>query len=161
MKHGDRVDLAATFGIWMADRVKERLARNTLVLPIPMHRRRFLSRRFNPAAELGRHLANHLNLAFEPKLLVRACYTKAMQGMTKAERFAVQQDAIEVDPKLRFKIAGRSILVVDDVLTSGATLAAATEALMNSGAKEVGVCTLARAYKDDYLPPRSTNGAVS
>ncbi len=107
-----------------------------------------LKRRFNQSALLAAALAHELGLAYCPDLLQRPTRTAKLKGMDHAERFSELEGAIKAHPRRRHRMAGRSVLLVDDVLTSGATLHAATEVCLQAGAKDVRILTLARVAKD-------------
>ncbi len=148
LKHGDRHDIVRPAAKWMARAAQPLLHAHTLIAPIPLHWTRFLKRRFNQSALLARALAGEIRLEVCPDLLIRPRRTQSLEGLGRDERFATLTDAIQVHPKRRHKIAGRPVLLVDDVMTTGATLAAAAQACIASGAKEVCTLTLARAAKD-------------
>lgn len=148
-KHGDRADLARPAAGWMLRAAGPILEPGMLVAPIPLHRMRLLSRRFNQAALLSHGVARQAGLAHCPDLLVRDRRTETQEGKGVDARFANVSGAIRPHPKRRAKIEGRHVLLVDDVLTSGATLAAATEACRAAGARDVSVLVLARVAKGD------------
>ena len=89
-----------------------------------------------------------LGLTHRPDLLIRPRATNVHQKMTADERFANLVGAIDVHPKAQDFIKGRPVLIIDDVMTSGATLAASTEVAKQAGADDVFVATLARVAKD-------------
>jgi len=148
LKHGDREDLAIPASRWMYQAAKPILTNDMIVVPIPLHWRRFLSRTYNQSAELAKGLAKHSNLSTCLDGLERVRPTQVLDGLTKDERFAAVRNAIAVKDKHRPKIKGGHILLIDDVMTSGATLAAASEACLNAGATEISVLTLARVVKE-------------
>lgn len=148
LKYGDRHEIVRPAAKWMARRAQPLLAAHILVAPIPLHWTRMLKRRFNQSALLAAALAHELGLAYCPDLLQRPTRTAKLKGMDHAERFSELEGAIKAHPKRRHRMAGRSVLLVDDVLTSGATLHAATEVCLQAGAKDVRILTLARVAKD-------------
>ena len=119
-----------------------------VVAPIPLHWMRLLKRRFNQAAVLSGALAQLASLAHCPDLLVRRRSTGSQEGRDRDGRFRNMHDAIAVHPKRLKVIEGKHALLVDDVMTSGATLAAAAEACIAAGAIGVCVLVLARVAKD-------------
>lgn len=147
LKHGDRQELAKPAAGWMA-RIAPAQAEDTLVLAVPLHWTRFVKRRYNQAALLAEHVARSLNLKQCPDGLIRRRATPVLDGKTRDQRFEALRDVIEVNPRHSDKIAGRDVLVVDDVMTSGATLSACTEACLTAGARKVDVLVLARVAKD-------------
>lgn len=148
IKHGDRTDLVRAAGPWMARAAKDLIEPDTLILPIPLHRLRLLRRNFNQAALLAQAIAKVAKVDIETNALLRIKKTTPLEGHTVDQRFAELTDAISVNPKHENTIAGRKILVIDDVMTSGATFAAATEACIKAGADDVCVLSLARVVKD-------------
>lgn len=148
LKHGDRTDLTRAAGPWLARTATQITTPDTLIVPVPLHRFRLLRRKFNQAALLAQQLAKVLELDCLPDALMRPKKTAPLEGHTRDRRFATLEGAIKVTPKHQATLAGRSILLVDDVMTSGATFAAATEACFAAGAGNVSVLALARVVKD-------------
>ena len=126
LKHGDRQDIAKPGARWMARSVANILPDETLIAPIPLHWRRMMKRRFNQSALLA----------------------KALSRETRSERYAALHGAIRVSTGAHGMIVGRPILLVDDVMTSGATLSCATRACIEAGAGPIRVVTLARVAKE-------------
>ncbi len=144
-KHGDRLDLAPRFARWMAARAVPLLLPDMLLVPVPIHRGRLLKRRYNQAAVLTRLLGRELDLPHLPDALLRRVATPPLKGGGHAERSALLAGAITLTPGRQNKLAGRPVLLVDDVMTSGATLAACTQELRGAGVPIVNVLALARA----------------
>ena len=148
LKHGDRTDLARPLGGWMARAARGIVPPGALVAPVPLNRWRLLSRRYNQSAELARVIASELALSSCPDLLQRPRRTPTQDGRDRDGRFANVAGAIRVHPARKALLAGRDVVLVDDVMTSGATLAAAADACHAAGAREVFVLVLARVAKD-------------
>ena len=148
LKHGDRHDIAPPAAAWMARVAEPVLQADMLLAPVPLHWTRMLKRRFNQSALLSSALARQTGLAHCPDLLERNRRTPSLEGKGKDARFAALDAAIAVKPARRHRLIGRSVLIVDDVMTSGATLAASAEACLAAGAAQVSVVTLARVAKD-------------
>ncbi|MCI2400085.1 double zinc ribbon domain-containing protein [Aliiroseovarius subalbicans] len=148
LKHGDRLDLARPAGAWMARAVADILDPNMVVVPIPAHWTRLFQRRYNQAAVLAKALAAETQLVFAPDALIRPRRTNPHDGMSLEARFTNMQDAIQPHPKRGVQLSDRKVLLVDDVMTSGATFAAAAEACQVAGATEVRTLALARVVKD-------------
>jgi len=147
MKHGDRQDLALPAARWMAGPMRQMVGPGTVVAPIPAHWTRLLTRRYNQAALLAGELAVLAGHSYLPDGLVRVKATVVQDGKGRDARFANMAGAIRAHPKRGVGLAGKQVLLVDDVMTSGATFAAATEACFNAGATRVCVLALARVAK--------------
>ncbi|WP_208347108.1 ComF family protein [Pseudaestuariivita rosea] len=148
LKHADRTDLARPAGEWMARVAWDLVQPDMLVTPVPLHWQRLLMRRYNQSALLAHRAARHLSLEYCPDLLIRRKRTRPLEGVSVEERFDILSDAIHIHSKRVNRVQDRPVLLVDDVMTSGATLAAATEACYAAGASDVSVLVLARVAKD-------------
>lgn len=148
LKHGDRQDIARPAGQWMARAVTALVTPNTLIAPVPLHWQRMIKRRYNQSALLAKVLAARLDQPMCPDLLQRIRRTRSLDGMGRAERMTTLEGAIRVHPRRRHRLIGRPLLLVDDVMTSGATLAACTAACLDAGSGPVSVVTLARVAKE-------------
>ncbi|WP_375279587.1 double zinc ribbon domain-containing protein [Pseudooctadecabacter sp.] len=148
LKHGDRTDLARAAGPWLARAGRDIVADSSLIVPVPLHRFRLIRRTYNQAALLATQLAQVTGAHLLVDALDRIKTTAPLEGHTKDQRFAALDAAICANPKARDVIKGRQIVLIDDVMTSGATFAAATEACFAAGADDVCVLALARVVKD-------------
>jgi predicted amidophosphoribosyltransferase len=148
LKHGDRTDLAVPLGRWLARAAAPLVAHDTILVPVPLHWTRLLSRRYNQSALLARVAADLLGRPHCPDALLRSRRTDPLDGHGRESRFALLDRAITPHPGRHDRIQGRSVLLVDDVMTTGATLASSTEALYAAGATRVCTLVLARAVKD-------------
>ncbi len=148
LKHGDRMDLARPASAWMLKAALPILQPDMLVVPVPLHWMRLFRRRFNQAALLSRAIAKAAKLDNCPDALIRSRTTGSQEGKTRDARFANLVGAFRVPDARAKQVVGRNILLVDDVMTSGATFAAATESLFAAGARSVSVLGLARVAKD-------------
>ena len=148
LKHGDRLDFARPAATWMASAAAPLMHPDLLVVPIPSHWTRLLKRKFNQAAVLAQALAREACLDYAPDALIRPRRTSPHEGMRATARFANMQGAIKPHPKRGGRLNGRRVLLVDDVMTSGATFAAACEAALQAGACDVFTLALARVVKD-------------
>ncbi len=161
LKHADRTDLARPAGAWLAQAARPLLQSDTLVVPVPMHRSRLLRRKYNQAVLLARQVSRHLECPMCPDLLIRTRKTPMQDHRGRDERFANLNGAIAVSgPRARKRgLSGRHVLLVDDVMSSGATLAACAEACLSGGARQVDVAVLARAAKDEFITPFRARGS--
>lgn len=148
LKYGDRLDLARPLGAWMARAGADLLAEADLVVPVPLHRSRLWRRQFNQAAVLAREVARGAGVAWDPFALRRVKATASQVGMSRPQRVANVQGAFAVHPERTVAVAGRRVLLIDDVLTTGSTLNAAARALLRAGAAGVDVLVFARVVTE-------------
>lgn len=152
-KHGARTEGVGLFGRWMARAGAGLLEDADLVVPVPLHRWRLLRRGFNQSALLGRETARHAGRPFVPDLLLRRRHTGSQQGLgAAARRRNVTGAAFAVGPRHLERVRAARVVLVDDVLTTGATLGACAEVLRRAGAARVDAVTLARVVNaGDHL----------
>lgn len=144
LKHGDRSDLVRPAAAWMARAAAPLLEGQPLLVPVPLHWSRLLRRRYNQSALLAQAIAARSHCACCPDALVRRVATPMLEGRSRDERARLLDDALHPHPRLGARLQGRSVLLVDDVMTSGATLSAAARACFAAGAEAVAVVVLAR-----------------
>jgi len=152
LKYGDRLDLAPTMGRWMARAGGELLADADALVPVPLHWRRQWARRFNQAALLAQIIARTNGRVVAHGALKRVKATPQQVGLDKSERAHNVQGAFRVPAAGRAEVAGRKLLLIDDVLTSGATIDACTRALLRAGATSVDVLVFARVVAGSRTP---------
>jgi ComF family protein len=143
-KHGDRLDAVPAFARWLSAAGAELLAEAALLVPVPLHRRRLFQRRYNQAALLAQALGRSSGLPVATRLLLRRRNTPSQGHLNPAQRRRNVAGAFAVAPGAEARLAGLRVLLVDDVLTTGATLEAAARALIAAGAAQVDCLTLAR-----------------
>ncbi|UMY20006.1 ComF family protein [Methylobacterium organophilum] len=143
LKYGDRLDLARVMGRMMAAAGRDLLAETDLIVPVPLHGLRLWRRRFNQSALLARAVGRLAQRPCDLQALARVKATRPQVGLTRAQRAQNLQGAFRVPEAARPRIAGRRLLLVDDVTTTGATGNAAARALLRGGAKQVDLLTFA------------------
>jgi len=144
-KHADRPGLARFFAPWMARVAGDMLAEADLLVPVPLHRWRLLHRRYNQAALLAQGLARRSGVRCIPDMLRRTRYTPPQGTLGREARERNVKGAVKL-AKSAALVEGKRVLLVDDVLTTGATLGECVRVLRQSGAAGVDVVTLARVF---------------
>jgi ComF family protein len=143
-KYGDRLDLAPMMGGWMARAGRELLADADALLPVPLHWRRLWARRFNQSAALATAISAVAGVPVLHEALRRVRSTPQQVGRSKRERAGNVQGAFRVPVDRKAEVAGRRLVLIDDVLTSGATVDTCARALLRAGAASVDVLVFAR-----------------
>ena len=151
-KHADRIQAAPAFGAWMARAGAALLRDADLVAPVPLHRLRLLKRRYNQAALLAHATAKAAGRALVPDLLKRTRATPSQAGRSPAGRLANVRGAFALSSGSRDRVHGCHMVLIDDVLTTGATVEACARALKRAGARRVDVLTLARVVRPKGQP---------
>ncbi len=146
LKHGDRTDLSGTAAVWMSRQIDPWRIENPVLVPVPLNRYRLLKRKYNQSALLAADIGANLEIDVSIDALRRPIATPSLDGKSAQERFAILEQAIE--PNDNANINGRLVILIDDVMTSGATLSACTAACYKAGAKDVKIAVLARVAKD-------------
>lgn len=148
LKHGDRLDLVDPAAGWMVRAAQGFWPDAPLLVPVPLHWTRRITRRYNQAALLARAVGRKTGSEVAPMALIRTRRTMKQERTSRAERFEALSGAIAAHPRYGAALSGRNVVLIDDVMTSGATLAASAEACLGAGARDVRVLTLARVVKD-------------
>lgn len=147
LKYRDRLDLARYMGGWMARSGADLVTDADVILPVPLYKWRLWSRRFNQSASLAMGVAEAAGRTVSSAALCRIRPTRQQVGLSASERDRNVRGAFKVPDNRRLEVAGRSILLVDDVYTTGATVKAATRALIRAGALAVDVLVFARVVQ--------------
>lgn len=148
LKYRDRVDLAPMMAGWMLRASDGAVEACDAIIPVPLHRSRMLSRKFNQAAELARHLGRVSGKPLLPATLLRVKRTEQQVGLGARAREENVRGAFAIARGRENDVFGKRIVLVDDVYTTGATVAAATRVLRKAGASDITVLTFARALQE-------------
>lgn len=151
-KYADRHEARPLLGRWLAEAGRDLLADADVLVPVPMSRWRLILRHYNQAALLAGELSRHTRLPVEPLALRRARTARRQVGLTAAQRRRNVAGAFRVPDAQRDKIAGRRVLLIDDVITTGATAEACARALRQAGAIRVDVLALALVTDPAGMP---------
>jgi ComF family protein len=152
LKYQDRTDLAPPMGRWMAHTGSELLRDADAIIPVPLHWKRGWSRRYNQSAALAKMIAKQSGVPVLADVLKRVRPTVQQVGLSRAERARNVQGAFKVSPLKKADVQGRHLVLVDDVLTSGATVDACARALLRAKAASVDVLVFARVVEAFKAP---------
>ena len=153
MKYADRHDARRMFARWLAVAGREVLDGADLIVPVPLTRWRLIRRQFNQSALLARELATLTGIAWRPLALAKTRETRPQVTLSGAARRENLRGAFRVTRSGRAEIEGRRVVLLDDVITTGATAEAATRALLSAGATRVDVLALARVTSPSAAAP--------
>src|SRR5271167_2589 len=152
LKYQDRTDLAPAMGRWMARAGRELLGEADVLIPVPLHWRRAWSRRYNQSGALARVIERQSGVKVASEALRRVRPTQQQIGLSRPQRASNVQGAFKVAPDRQALIAGRRVVLIDDVLTSGATVDACARALLRAKAASVDVLVFARVVEGHRTP---------
>jgi ComF family protein len=158
LKYGDRTDLAPWMADWMIRAGRDFINETDLIVPVPLHRWRYFSRRYNQSAELARAISQKTGKPHSPAALARKKSTRQQVGLNLRQRQENVRGAFIVPEEQNIQIAGRTILLVDDVLTTGATVNAAAKALQKSGAAKIYLLTFSQVVPQFIEPHKIRAG---
>lgn len=146
-KYSDQTQLAKIYGVWLVKAGGELLAQTDIIIPVPLHYWRFLHRRFNQSALLAHIIAKKTEIKYLPNTLKRTRHTTQQTGLTRKQRETNVKGAFTINKRYAYRIKGKNILLIDDVMTTGSTIEQCTKALLKAGAAQVNVLTLARTVR--------------
>jgi ComF family protein len=154
-KHGDKLESVPLFARWMAVAGRDALKGADVLVPIPLYWTRLASRRYNQAALLAHAIGTLTALPVETQVLWRAKATRSQGEMPSASARAKNvAGAFKLSPDAGATLAGKRVVLIDDVLTTGATVNACAKVLLKAGAASVSVVTLARVQRPLSLSPK-------
>jgi ComF family protein len=148
MKYRRNIAFGESIAIQMSDFVRTLYWPIDVLIPVPLGKKRLKERGYNQVALVARPLAYQLGWNYEPDALWKTRETRSQVGLSISQRSENVQDAYQADPKV---VKHKSILIMDDVATTGSTISACTTALVSAGAQEVYVLTIARALPHHSL----------
>lgn len=143
-KHGDRIDLVPPFGRWLAEAGRDMFTDADIIVPVPLHYRRLISRLYNQSALLATNLEKRTGVKAAVEVLQRVRHTPPQGHMGRTARKHNVSGAFRVKPGSAAWIKDKRIILIDDVMTTGATLNACVQVLVDEGVKSVDVLTIAR-----------------
>ena len=143
LKHGDEQAHAALFARWISRSADPLIRDSDVIVPVPLHPLRLLRRRFNQCAEIARPLAKSRGLVYLPDALKRVRATQSQGGRSLRGRRLNVKGAFKVTSRGASKLSGKRVLLLDDVLTTGATADACARALLDAGAASVHLAVIA------------------
>lgn len=149
-KFSDKTHYIKTFVPWMLRAGTELIKESDYIVPVPLHCKKLRQRLFNQSALLAQEIAKRSEKIYLAEGLVRARNTVPQKGLNKKERLSNVSGAFEVNKKHLKEIKDKTILLIDDVFTTGATLNECAKALKNSGASKVYILTIARVTKEEF-----------
>jgi len=144
LKYGDRPELARFCARLMAQAGRELWGPDAVLVPVPLHRSRQFARRYNQSTELARTLSRLTGVPVDPQLVIRGKKTKQQVGLSRDARQRNIAGAFQPSAAMRSRLRGRRVIIVDDVVTTGATVKAVTRALKAGGAERIDVMSFAR-----------------
>jgi competence protein ComFC len=142
MKYRRNIGFGESIAMQMTDFVRSLQWPIDVLIPVPLGKKRLKERGYNQVALVARPLAYQLGFSYEPNALKKTRETRSQVGLSVSQRSENVQDAYQADSRV---VKGKSVLIMDDVATTGSTLSACTAALLSAGAQEVYVLTIARA----------------
>lgn len=150
-KHADRTFAVKTFTPWVKTAGHDMLAKADYIMPVPLHMWRLIRRRYNQAELLSSDLGKESGVPVIKNALIRKHATRSQGHLKPEDRASNVKDAFAVNPRAAEKIKGKTVILIDDVYTTGATAKECTDQLLKSGVGEVHVLTIANVGHEDPL----------
>ena len=147
-KYQDRHELTSLFATWLMHFGRTQLSRADLLIPVPLYKWRFWQRRFNQSAEIAKRLSTLSGIPCDVEPLIRTKKTRAQVGLSFKERQNNVRNAFYIPPSKVKAIENKTVILIDDVITTGATVNAAATKLKDSGVSSVIVLSLATVTKE-------------
>ena len=148
-KRADRTELAPLLATWLHHAGQALLEDADFLVPVPLHRWRLFQRRYNQAGLLAHALGARCNITVLPDKLVRKRATGSQAGLTRVRRRRNVRGAFDIDDRATDIVAGRNLVIIDDVMTTGATVSACAQRLIKAGARRIDVLTVARVVREN------------
>jgi len=148
IKYRRNIGLGESIGIQMVGFVRSLQWPVDIMIPVPLGKKRLKERGYNQVGLVARPLAYQIGLRYEPEALWKTRETRSQVGLNVSQRRDNVNNAYQANPDI---VKRKSVLIMDDVATTGSTISACTEALLSAGAQEVYVLTIARALSHHSL----------
>lgn len=147
-KHADKIFAVKAFAPWLRRAGGAMLKEADFLIPVPLHYRRLVARRYNQAALMAFELSKDTKIESVPDALLRVRATASQGHLNAKERHKNVKRAFAVNPRRKDRLQGKTVILVDDVYTTGATVKACAKILLKDGVKAVHVLTLARVVRE-------------
>jgi ComF family protein len=148
LKYRGNLAIGEGFALQMLDFVRSLPWKVDLIIPMPLGQQRLKDRGYNQVAVVAQPLAYFAGFAYTPQALWKSRETRSQVGLNIHQRQQNVQNVYQADPRL---VGQKSVLLMDDVATTGSTISSSTEALLSAGAREVYAITIARALSHHSL----------
>ena len=148
MKYRGNIGMGEAIAAQMVDFVRSLHWPVEILIPVPLGKDRLKERGYNQVGLVARPLAYHMEWLYEPQALWKTRDTRSQVGLNLSQRRENVQQAYQADPKI---VNQRSVLIMDDVATTGSTILACTQTLLSAGARDIYVLTIARALSHHSL----------
>lgn len=150
-KHSDETFLAHYFAMWLNRLIRTNGLQADMVIPVPLHWKRLFTRKYNQAALIASCVANNLKIPFDPFILTRPSSTQSQGHLSRNQRKLNVKGAFNVPEHLRHKLLNKRVILIDDVLTTGATINECSKILKKAGVWEIYVLTVGRVVNINVL----------